>query len=303
MPAFQADNLNGVFLPLTTPFEQSGNLDLNNFTKNIQSSNKYDFKGIIIAPKSGESFYLTDEERVRLVQTAKQNIKAGRQLFAGAGHAGTRATIELANQLAGAGAQAVLVQPPRPYYERQTQEAWVQHFKQVADASKVPVIIYNIPAYTGADMDARTVTTLAAHQNIVGLSDASENPKKIREIVDATKDKNFRVWAGTAHLMTEYTQAGATGAMPCLANLLPTEILQTFQNATTGKQTEAQQTQTRFTSLSQMLKKTFGPVGLKYLLDKQAGQFYGGPARSPTLALTTEEKQTLDTQMQTATSA
>lgn len=303
MPAYQADNLNGVFLPLTTPFDQSGNVDLNNFAKNIQSSNKYDFKGIVVAPKTGESFLLTDEERVRLVQTAKQNIKAGRQLIANAGHAGTKATIELANQLASAGAQAVLVHPPRPYYERQNQEAWMQHFKQVADASKVPVIIYNIPSYTGVDIDARTVTNLAAHQNIVGLSDTSENPRKISEIVNATKDKNFRVWAGTAHQITEYAQAGATGAMPCLANVLPTEILQTLQNAVSGKQNEAQQIQGRFNSLSQLIKKQFGAVGLKYLMDKQQGsQMFGGPARYPTLPLSAEEKQTLESQLKAATS-
>ncbi len=213
-------------------------------------------------------------------------------MIAGTGCESTRATIALTCRAAEAGADAALVVTPHYYKGRMTPDALVGHFCAVADASPIPVLLYNVPSNTGVDMDAATIARAAQHPNIVGVKDTGGNIAKMADTVRLVRP-GFQVLAGSAGFFFAGLAIGAVGGVLALANIAPQQAIDIYRLFKAGRWDEAAELQRRMLPVNAAVTARFGIAGLKAALDMLG--YYGGPVRPPLLAITDAERQTLRT--------
>lgn len=147
-------DISGIYPPITTPFDKEENIDWTALKSNMDKWNSVPFRGYVVQGSNGEYAYMTASERLELVSRVKGMMSDGKLLIAGSGCESTRATIEMTNGMADAGADAALVVTPCFYKSGMTDDAMLAHFTKVADNSKIPVILYSVPANTGLDLNA-----------------------------------------------------------------------------------------------------------------------------------------------------
>ena len=169
--------------------------------------------------------------------------------------------------------------------------ALLTHYRTVADASPLPVLIYNMPANTaGIDLSASLICTLAEHPNIVGVKDSAGNVSKLAQIV-ASVPETFRVFAGSASYLLPALAVGASGAVAALANIFPQEVCDVQACFEAEHFDEARTLQSRLIPINDAVTSGFGVAGLKAALELVAG--YGGAPRLPLLPLTAQERTQL----------
>ncbi len=285
-----AVSLAGVFPPIPTPFGAQGEVSHRALTENIERWNRYDLAGYVVLGSNGEAVYLSDREKVGVLETARRAIPSDRLMVAGTGCESTRQTIALSRQAAEAGADAVLVLTPHYYRGQMTAEALTQHFQSVADASPIPVLLYNMPRFTNVDMDASTVVRMARHPNIVGIKDSGGNVGKLAEIVGSV-GSDFQVLAGSASFFLPALAVGAVGGVMALANVAPQQVIDLHDLVRAGRWGEAAVIQQRLIPINTAVTARFGIPGLKAALDMLGYQ--GGPVRSPLQALNGPDVQVL----------
>lgn len=283
-------SLEGVFPPITTPFDMEGNVDYQAMVRNLERWHQYDLAGYVVLGSNGEAVYLTEEEKLRVLETARRAIPPNRLMIAGTGCESTRQTITFTRQAAQAGADAALVVTPHYFGGQMTSESLVHHYEAVAEASPVPVVLYNVPKFTHVDMDAVTIARAAQHPNIVGLKDSSGNITKLADIVRQT-EPTFQVLAGAAGFFFAGLVLGAVGGVLALANIAPQQCVDIYRLFKAGRWNEAADLQRRMIPVNAAVTARFGIAGLKSALDMLG--YYGGPVRPPLLALTENERQTL----------
>src|SRR3972149_6526328 len=176
----------GVFPPIPTPFREDESLALDQLQRNLERWNQTGLAGYVVGGSNGEFVYLSVEERLEVVRAARAAIPRNRLLIAGSGMESTRQTIALYEGMAAAGADAVIVVAPSYYRGRMDAQAYERHYRQVSQASPVPVLLYSVPANTGIELPASAVITLAAEPNIVGIKDSGGNISRIAALVSAT---------------------------------------------------------------------------------------------------------------------
>lgn len=147
-------DISGIYPPITTPFDKDENIDWASLKQNMDKWNDIPFRGYVVQGSNGEYAYMTVSERLELVSKVKSMMAEGKLLIAGSGCESTRATIEMTNGMAAAGADAALVVTPCFYKSGMTDDAMLAHFTKVADNSKIPVILYSVPPNTGLDLSA-----------------------------------------------------------------------------------------------------------------------------------------------------
>jgi 4-hydroxy-2-oxoglutarate aldolase len=212
-------NLRTVFPPMPTPF-RGGEVDTGAIRSNVRQWIASGLGGIVALGTNGEAPLLDDEEAERVVEAVRTEVPADRALIAGAGHESTRATIAAARRLASAGADAVLVKTPHTYRLHVPAAGLVAHYTAVADASPVPVLLYNFPASTGVNLTADTVGTLAAHPNIVGMKETSTDGAQFADLSAAVPD-DFTILCGAAPGVFAALCAGAKGAITAVSAVMP----------------------------------------------------------------------------------
>lgn len=285
-----SNSLNGVFPPIPTPFDAEGNVAYDALAANIRAWNEYDLAGYVVLGSNGEMVYLTAEEKVRVWESARTAIPAGKLMIAGTGCESTRETVRLSNQAANAGADAVLVLTPHYYQGQMTGKALAHHFWSVADAISIPVLLYNMPRFTNVDMDAASVTRIARHPSIVAIKDSGGNLGKLAQIVESV-GLDFHVLAGSASFFLPALAVGAVGGVLALANVAPQETIDLFDLFQAGRWEEAASVQRRLIGLNTAVTAQFGVAGLKAALDVLG--YYGGPPRAPLQPLDELELQAL----------
>ena len=179
-------SLAGVFPPIPTLFDEQGDVHYGALAGNLARLNEYDLAGYVVLGSNGEAVFLTGEEKLRVLETCRQAIPPGKLLLAGTGHESTRQTIAFTRRAAEVGADAALVVTPNYYTGKMTSDALVHHYHAVADASPIPVIMYNVPVNTGVDMSAATIARAAEHPNVVGIKDSGGNITKLGDVVRLT---------------------------------------------------------------------------------------------------------------------
>jgi 4-hydroxy-2-oxoglutarate aldolase len=243
---------------------------------------------------NGEAVHLSSDERAQVIEAAREAAEAdgGREsrkpILVGCGDQSTRATSLHCQQAARYGADVALVLPPFYFRSNMNQRALLTHYRAVADASPLPVLIYNMPANTaGLDLDAATVCTLAQHPNIVGIKDSSGNIAKLTQVV-ANSPATFKVFAGSASFLFPTLVIGGVGSVSALANIFPREVCRVQELFTAGQLEEARIVQARIIAPNVAVTSGYGVPGLKAGLELIAG--YGGRPRMPLLPLTEEER-------------
>lgn len=283
-------DLKGIIPPLTTPFDSKGNLAPDKLQANIQLYNKFDLSGYLLLGSNGEFVMLSDEEKIEVLRAGREVIPKEKIMLAGTGCQSTRETIWLTEKAAKAGADAALVLNPFYYKGNMTRQALSTHYAAVADASPIPVLIYNMPASTGIDMEAQLIIELADHPNIVGLKDSGSNLVKLGEIIKLV-DTDFSVFSGSAGLLLPALSIGAIGGILAYANIAPQNAIDLYGYFRKGQFSDAQSMQLKIIELNTMVTRQFGVPALKLAMDKLG--FYGGPVRRPLLPLDGKAAQNL----------
>ena len=270
--------LNGIFPPLPTSFNKDETLSEKHIQNNIEYLNQFALSGYLILGSNGELVMLSHEEKIRTLRAAREAIPKDKFMIAGTGCESTRETIILSKEAAIAGADAVMVLNPSYYKGQMTEAALVVHYHAVADASDVPVIIYNMPANTGLDMTAAGITAIADHPNIIGLKDSGGNLAKMAGIIHNAK-KGFQVLAGSAGFLLPALSIGAVGGILALANIAPKKCLDIYSSFAESKMDHAQKLQQEIISLNAAVTRNWGVPALKAAMDHIG--MYGGPCRKP----------------------
>ena len=276
-------DLAGIFPPIPTPFDAEGSLSCSALKQNLEFLNRYELSGTVVLGSNGEFVFLDPEEKTRAVEVVRELLPPGKLLIAGTGCESARSTLRLTREAAEAGADAALVINPHYYKNRLDRAALIRHYTSVAEHSPVPIIIYNMPACTGLDLDACTVVELAGHQNIIGMKDSSGNLSKMAQILEETKRsrEDFQMLAGSAGFLLPALSLGAVGGVAALANVAPDLCVRLHRAFLRGELQQAAELQGRIVGLNNLVTRVGGVPALKAALDLLG--LAGGTPRPPLL--------------------
>jgi len=291
-------SLAGVYPPLATPFDEKQDLAFDKLHENMMKWNKIPFRGCVVGGSNGEYTSLSSEERVEVVRRVKADMPAGRVLMAGTSCEGTRQTIELTKRMAEAGADCALVLPPSYFKSSMTGAAMKTHFLAVADASPVPLVLYNMPANTGLDIPPEVCIQCADHANIIGLKDSGGDITRISSIIHKTQGKGFEVLAGSAGFLYPAMAMGAAGGVCAYANMAGEDCCKLLDLFHAGKHAEARALNQSLIGANAAVTRKFGVPALKLAMEWCG--YYGGPTRAPLLPLTEAQTQELRRDMESS---
>jgi len=271
-------NLKGLLLPITTPFSDAEEIDFSGLATNLESWNTAGVVGYVVLGSTGERVNLDESEYLRVIESARQSTPPELSFIVGAGQQSTRGTIQEVERAVQAGAEAVLVITPSFYRPAITQAALIAYYTAVADAAKVPVLLYSMPDLTGTRIEPETAAQLAEHANIIGMKDSSNDVEKSRQTSELV-GPDFAMMIGNGTVFADALRAGARGgilAVGCCAPQICLEIFRAFQANDNDRATQLQE---RLTPLARAVTKTYGIGGLKTAME-MAG-YVGGAVRSP----------------------
>jgi 4-hydroxy-2-oxoglutarate aldolase len=269
--------LSGVLPPITTPF-QNGQLALEKLKKNFQKWNKTDLSGYLVLGSNGEPVYLSENEKIKMVEVSRESIPKSKIMMVGTGMESTRETIRFTNQAAKMGADFALVVTPSYFKGSMKPQILYEHFIAVAESSRIGILMYNVPQFTGINLEPELVAKLSEHPNLIGIKDSSGNIGQLSEIVHLSR-KGFVVFVGSAPVFFPALCVGAAGGILAVANVAPQECVQIQNLFNKGKMDEARALQGRLTPLAKAVTTKYGIGGLKVAMDL-AG-YFGGDPRSP----------------------
>ncbi len=276
---------NGIFPPIPTPFDEGGQVDLGALRANIARWNETGLAGYVALGSNGEAPLLDEGESRTVVETVREAMAPGMSLIVGAGRESTRQAVAACQTAANAGANAVLVITPWYYKRSMTGDALKHHFRAVADASPIPMLLYNMPANSGVNTSVSAVVELSLHPNIVGIKDSAGDIGQLWGLIRSTPD-DFAVMVGNTGAFLPGTLLGATGGILALANVAPRETVTLYQAARSGRMDESRALNNRLVPVGVAVTGTYGVPGLKAALGMLG--YTGGPPRSPLLPVSEE---------------
>ncbi|XP_053472461.1 4-hydroxy-2-oxoglutarate aldolase, mitochondrial [Ictalurus furcatus] len=289
--AGQRLDIGGIYPPIATPFTQKGNVDYQSLDENLRKYGSIPFKGLVVQGSNGEYPYLTTEERIDVVRRVREALPPSKLVMAGSGCESTRATIQMSESMASAGADCVLVVTPCFYHGRMNSSALIHHYTQVADSSPIPIVLYNVPANTFLDLPVDAVVQLSQHPNIVGIKDSGGDITRISLIVYKTRSQDFQVLAGSAGFLMAAYSVGAVGGVCALANVLGQQVCELAQLCTSGQWDKAKELQYRLIEPNLAVTRKFGIPALKQAMEWFG--YKGGVCRSPLQPLSEVELENL----------
>ncbi len=283
-------HIQGIYAPLPTPFDSDGQIDYGKLRRNLDRWDSEPLSGYVIGGSNGEFTSLSSSERVDLVRFVCDHVDQARTVIAGCGMPSTWATIDLGEEMVDAGASALLVITPSYFKSKMTHDVLVAYFHAVADGSRLPVILYNMPVNTGIDMSTETILASAEHPNIIGLKDSSGRVDKMGTVAHRTQG-DFSVLAGSGGYLLGALAMGAVGTVAALANIAA-ETLRTIYDEFMANDLEAAQgKQLALIDVNTAITARHGVAGLKAAMDMLG--YYGGPVRPPLVDLDEASRQEL----------
>jgi 4-hydroxy-2-oxoglutarate aldolase len=266
--------LGGVMPPITTPF-QDGKLASDKLKNNFQKWNKTGLSGYLVLGSNGESVYLNEKEKIKVAEVSRASIPGSKIMMVGTGMESTQETIRFTNQVAEIGADCALVVTPSYFKGSMKPQILYDHFVAVAESSKIGILVYNVPQFTGINLEPEWVAKLSEHPNIVGMKDSSGNIGQLSEIIHLS-EKGFAVFVGSAPVFFPALCMGAVGGILAVANVIPQEYVRIQTLFEKGKMNEAKALQNQLTPLAKAVTTRYGIGGLKIAMDL-AGYFGGNP--------------------------
>jgi 4-hydroxy-2-oxoglutarate aldolase len=273
-------DLSGATLPVTTPFDPvTGDLDVVAFRANLRSWFEHPIAGVLIAGSTGESVFLDEGERAVLLEAAADVVPQDRLVIMGTGAESTRYTIHLTKQAADGGADAVLVSPPAYYKGAMSPEVLARHYRAVADASPIPVIVYQVPLRLSTlDLPTGLVAELSKHANIVGIKDSRGKLDLVGELVTQCQD-DFQVLVGNGALLYAALETGAVGGIVGVGLMAAAEAAEISVAFRQGRTADSGRIQERIVAVHKEIVGGMGVPGVKAALDMLG--LHGGLPRPP----------------------
>ena len=284
------NKIHGVIPPMLTPFKAKGELDTAAFVSNIEKWNKARLTGYLVIGSNSETVYLSEKEKLELVKLTVEHAKKDRLIMAGSGLESARETIKLTNKCAKLGAHCALVLTPFYYISAMDSKAMIRFFTEVADASDIPILIYNVTKFTHVNIGADAIAELSRHKNIVGMKDSNGDVPQLATFLRVA-DKSFQIMTGTYSSWYPALTMGITATVSAMANCCPNEIAETQSLYEAGKLKESFELYQRMFPVNAAVTGTFGVPGLKYACDYLG--YAGGHVRNPLADCSEAQKEQL----------
>jgi 4-hydroxy-tetrahydrodipicolinate synthase len=250
----------GTGTALVTPFRRDGSLDEPTLRALIKRQIEAGIDFLVPCGTTGESPTLTHEEHLRVVEVAVELAKGRVPVLAGAGGYNTAEVIALARELAALGADGIL--SVTPYYNKPTQEGLYQHYKAIAEAVALPIVVYSVQGRTGVNVEPATVRRLSAIENIVGIKEASGNVSQMAAILNAVPD-DFLVLSGDDALTLPVIALGGRGVISVISNEIPADMARMTHLALDGDFAGARQVHRRVHPLMEVNFVESNPIPVK----------------------------------------
>jgi 4-hydroxy-tetrahydrodipicolinate synthase len=254
---------NGSIVALVTPFSEQGEIDFSALCTLVDFHLGQGTNGLVIAGTTGESVSLTESEFGKILDLVVERVAGRIPVLAGTGNASTHRSIAQTRLAADHGANAVLV--VTPYYNRPPQRGLEAHFRMIADASELPVVLYNVPSRTAIDILPETVARLSQHEKIVGIKEAVGDYRRVLEL-RAACDESFIILSGDDHSCLSAMKNGANGVVSVAANVAPAAMAELCSLAGSGEWAKADSAETRLKNLFEILMIETNPIPVKWSL-------------------------------------
>jgi 4-hydroxy-2-oxoglutarate aldolase len=281
-------DLSGVFAALTTPFAADGSVAHAELKQNIQRYDATGLAGYAVQGSTGESVLLSRAEWDSVLVAAKEAASPKKKLLAGTGVESTAETISRTKRAAELGYHAALVKTPYYYKPMYKPEVYIAHYRRVADASPIPVLLYSVPQFTGISLEAPEVAVLAEHPNIIGIKESSGHVQRVGEMV-AAAPASFQILTGGAGVLLPSLVVGAKGAILALASALPEKCVELYELTRRGQIETARELQKNLLRASKLIVSELGIPGVKFVMDQRG--YHGGEPRLPLLPLADAAKR------------
>jgi len=269
----------GIIAALTTPFKEE-QIYPEKLKENIFKYNETELFGYVIAGSTGEGPYLSDEECLTLVETAKKSSSKDKEIIAGTARESVKNTIDLTNRAADIGADSALICTPHYFKSRMTHDALKKYYLSVAEKSRIPIIIYNIPQNTGVRVDPKLIIDLLKHPRILGLKDSSGDLVLSEQAIPSLNSESSLL-LGAGSLILPGLIMGVNGGILRVACMVPELCTKLYDFYKEKKWEKAKKLQLDLVPLNQAVTKDYGMAATKYGLDLLG--YYGGPCRLPLL--------------------
>ena len=281
-------DFSGVFPAMVTPLTDDNRIDTESLREDAQRLEKAGVDGLVPVGSTGESATLSHAEHVEVIEAVVDAVEDV-PVIAGTGSNNTAEALDLSQQAAEAGADALLL--ISPYYNKPEPEGMYEHYRQIADAVDLPQIVYNVPSRTGQNITVETAVRLADHENITGYKAASGDLNQISEVIERTRDKEFAILAGDDGLTLPMISIGADGAISVVANLEPERACAMVGAALEGDFEFARALHHELGPLTRQLFVETNPIPVKAAMEMRG--YAPGRIRSPLTELSEEHREEL----------
>jgi 4-hydroxy-tetrahydrodipicolinate synthase len=285
---------------MITPFKHDGALDLKGARTLARHLVEHGSDGIVVCGTTGESPTLTHDEKMSLFEAILDEVEDEAKVIAGTGSYNTAESIELTKEAGALGVDACLT--VTPYYSKPPQNGLVAHFNAIADASSVPLMLYDIPGRTGRRVEIPTLLQLAEHPNIVAVKDAigdAAETARVRRALDTGGYEDFEIYSGDDPLLLPHIAAGATGIVSVCSHLVGPQIKQVFEAWRDGKVDEARRIFLELQGLfSTIMTLTASPIPVKAAVGMLG--LPAGPPRLPLVEPTPDEQAAIRSALEVA---
>jgi 4-hydroxy-2-oxoglutarate aldolase len=283
--------LQGIIPALTTPFDIHGAMSLDRLRDNVAAYNQTGLSGYLAVGSTGESVFLNRAEFENVIAVVREAAAPGRILIAGTGVDSTAETISRTNVAVGLGYDFALVAPPHFFKPMMKPDVLVEHYQRIADASRIPVLLYSVPQFTGVAIEVEVAARLAEHPNIAGMKDSSGNVDRVGAILAAVPE-TFQLMTGAATTVYPSMLLGAKGAILALADFLPELCVALYDAVASGNARQSLELQRRILPASNKIVGAMGIAGVKYAMDCRG--FYGGLVRLPLPSLGESQRKEVE---------
>ncbi len=284
--------LQGIYPPITTPFDHAGNIYAAKVQHNVEKWNRTSLSGYVVMGSTGESVMLNTEEKISMWEMVAQHASPDKLLIAGTGMESVRETVCLTNRAAEMGYKAAMVRTPH-YYKNLVNRADAQmlYYRAVADQSRIPLIIYNWPQATGVDIPVEAVVGISEHPNVIAIKESSGSLDKVMQMIREVKH-GFQVLVGSAPTLWPSLLMGACGAILAYANAAPYSVIAIWEAFRTREEAAGLDWQNRIGRPAALVTTKYGVPGLKYAMDLNG--YYGGPPRLPLTGPSADAKREIE---------
>jgi 4-hydroxy-tetrahydrodipicolinate synthase len=277
--------LQGSFVALVTPYSK-GEVDLSKVRELVEFQIRNGTAGICPVATTGEGPVLTHDEKANIIKAVVEVARGKALVFPGTGTYNTKESIEYTRMAKELGADGALI--VTPYYNKPTQEGLYRHYKAIAEAVAIPIMLYNVPGRTGVSMAPETTARLGLLKNIVALKDASGN---VEQVTQLRAISDIQILSGEDSLTFPILCLGGVGVVSVAANVIPRQVADMTASAVAGETSKARQIHERYFELFKNLFIETNPIPVKTALKKMG--MYNGEMRLPMVEMAPANEERL----------